>query len=799
MKTVKHHFLAESHKGQAKIRPLWFGPVIFPGLFILVFVMFLLLLRENTYKTQTKELAANAELVSESIRLRLDGNRDYLLMIAKERGDGFMDAKLFQERASRYVADHPEMINITWVDASFHIHDVAPLASNRQILGLRLDLPEPKRVSRLAMERRQPVYTRPFEAIQGKPSFEIWVPVFHGDVFLGLFGGIYSYEKMLHSLVSPEVLQKNNVSVVDASGKVLLELPLMGTVDEKLVHQASLTPPESGVVLRFNRYGRETVEWGLLSLEFLCLALVLGMAYAMWALKREIEVRKQAEATLRDQYSTLRGIIDGVYAFIFSVDRQYRYTSFNRGHAATMNALYGAEIELGHSLLDYMTAGENREAARRNLDRALAGEQFVEDICLGEELLRQYLQISHSPVKTEENEVIIGVAVLSQDVTERKRAEIGLTQLAAIVEFSSDAIIGKTTDGIITSWNRGAERIYGYSADEVIGKSITILARPSLHAEINELLYKVGKGDPIVNYESERIRKDGTLIQVALTLSPIKDKSGNITGISTIARDITERKLAETEIRALKDNLEIRVAERTELLAAANKELEAFSYSVSHDLRSPLRAIDGFSHILLDDYVDKLDDEGKRVLNVIQDNTIRMGQLIDDILNFSRTGRLELSFSEISMEKLAREVAEELQPFVEDSKLQLEIAAIPPAIGDRAMMRQVFVNLLSNAIKFSSHKEPAMIKVGGSIKGDETVYFVQDNGAGFDMHYAEKLFGVFQRMHSESEFEGTGIGLAIVKRIITRHGGRVWAEGKVNEGATIYFALPLHALVQAGA
>ncbi|MGO8756364.1 MAG: sensor histidine kinase [Gallionellaceae bacterium] len=225
-------------------------------------------------------------------------------------------------------------------------------------------------------------------------------------------------------------------------------------------------------------------------------------------------------------------------------------------------------------------------------------------------------------------------------------------------------------------------------------------------------------------------------------------------------------------------------------LEDANKELVAFSYSVSHDLRTPLRAIDGFSRILLDDYTDRLDDEGKRLLNVVRDNTSRMSQLIDDILKFSRAGRVEITFSEIDMEQLAHTVFEELQPSVAGGNLQLEIEPIPPARGDRAMMHQVFVNLLSNAIKFSRSRETARIKVGGSIEGDEAVYYVKDNGVGFDMQYSDKLFGVFQRLHGVDEFEGTGIGLAIVQRIITRHGGRVWAEGKVNEGATIYFALP---------
>jgi len=399
-------------------------------------------------------------------------------------------------------------------------------------------------------------------------------------------------------------------------------------------------------------------------------------------------------------------------------------------------------------------------------------------------------QITVSPIYDNDGKVANYLFVRS-DVTEQKIAEMTRTQLASIVESSSDAIIGKTPEGIITSWNKGAGRIYGYSAAEIIGKPITVLAPPELHAEVFQLLEAVRKGGFVVNHETERIRKDGATIHVALTLSPIMDESGKVTGISTIARDITERKRAEKEIYLLNHELEQRVAERTAQLEAANKELEAFSYSVSHDLRTPLRAIDGFSHILLEDYAGKLDDEGKRLLKVVRSNTNRMGQLIDDILQFSRTGRLEINYSHIDMEKLAREVFEDLQSMVPvGSKLQFQIEHIPVARGDRAMMRQVFVNLFSNAIKFSRTSDTPTIRMGSFIEGDESIYYVKDNGVGFDMQYAGQLFGVFQRLHSVSEFEGTGIGLAIVKRIITRHGGRVWAEGKVNEGATMYFALP---------
>jgi light-regulated signal transduction histidine kinase (bacteriophytochrome) len=260
--------------------------------------------------------------------------------------------------------------------------------------------------------------------------------------------------------------------------------------------------------------------------------------------------------------------------------------------------------------------------------------------------------------------------------------------------------------------------------------------------------------------------------------------------LALLKQNEAELRKSEDEIKALNRELEQRVAARTADLEATNKELEEFSYSVSHDLRTPIRAIDGFSQILLEGYADKLDEEGIRLLQVVRHNTTHMGKLIDDILQFIRIGHKEIIISEIDMEILAREVIEELRPSFADTKLQYEIEPLPPARGDNAMMRQVFVNLLSNAIKFSLPQVTPKIKMGGFIKGDKAVYYVKDNGVGFDMQYVDKLFGVFQHLHCTNEFKGTGIGLAIVRRIVTRHGGRVWAEGKVKEGATIYFALP---------
>ncbi len=257
-----------------------------------------------------------------------------------------------------------------------------------------------------------------------------------------------------------------------------------------------------------------------------------------------------------------------------------------------------------------------------------------------------------------------------------------------------------------------------------------------------------------------------------------------------LAVSISQARLL-ARVRGQAEELEKRVAERTEELAIANRDLEGFSYSVSHDLRSPLRAIDGYAQMVEEDYADKLDEEGRRQLSIIRSSARRMGQLIDDLLRFSQLGRKPLAVAPVNMQKLAGEVVEELAAAYPAARVDL--GALPAADGDLALLRQVWINLIGNALKYSSRSASPQVEVGGGEEGGERVYWVRDNGAGFEMRFAQKLFKVFQRLHSHDEFEGTGIGLALVHRVITKHGGRIWAEGEVGKGAVFRFALPLRA------
>lgn len=649
--------------------------------------------------------------------------------------------------------------------------------------------------------------------------------------------------------------------------------------------------------------------------------------------------RRIIDETLERTASYTRSLIEASLDPLVTISAEGKITDVN---AASVRITGRTREELlGTDFSDYFTEPER---ARAGYQRVFA-EGMVRDYPLSVRRADGAVTdvLYNASLYRDGQGRVQGVFAAARDITERKKTEVMASRLVAIVESSEDAIIGMDIDGVVTSWNRGAEVMFGWTRNEMLGLPMLHVIPKDRHDEEQHILERIHAGESIKHFETQRIRKDGEVLDVSVTASPIRNEAGQVIGISKVARDITDRKKVEQEILELNADLERRVRERTMALSVVEermrlaaetaevgfwdwdletnrivwdgpmfriygmpervdgiaeykdwssrvhpedfakteeillqtvrqagrgqrvfriirdsdhsvrtiqasdatikgedgtvkrvvginmditeqlhrleeirtlnaelanraaqlevsvKELDAFSYSVSHDLRAPLRAIDGFSRILEEDYAPKLDEEGKHTIGVIRGEAQRMGHLIDDLLSFSRLGRQQLESSEIDMEGMARRVFEELLAREPGRAIRFTLHPIPPAYGSEAMIRQVWINLIGNAVKFTGKHEAAEVEIGVTTgESGEQAYFVRDNGAGFDMRYADKLFGVFQRLHSAEEFPGTGVGLALVQRIVSRHGGRIWGEGQVDHGATFHFTLPDPRRIAAG-
>lgn len=385
------------------------------------------------------------------------------------------------------------------------------------------------------------------------------------------------------------------------------------------------------------------------------------------------------------------------------------------------------------------------------------------------------------------------------DTTERKRMEEKAAHLAAIVESSDDAIVGTTADGVITTWNRAAEDIYGYTAEEIIGRPISVLALNDRPDEVPAILQRISCGEDVKHFDTLRRRKDGRSIHVSLAISAIRDTSGKIMGASTIARDITERKLMEEELRKSHDELELRVQERTAELCAAvtkleqlNEELQEFAFVASHDLQEPLRKIQAFGDILLKKHKESLNPEGQEHIGRISKAANRMSELLRALLDYSRTGTNELNFKPVSLTEVARDAASDLEIRITQAKGSVEIGELPTVQGDAPLLRQLFQNIIGNSIKFRKQSEPPIVKIHGRVADATCQVFIEDNGIGFDEYYCKKIFEPFQRLHGrESLYSGTGMGLAICKKIVARHAGNITVKSTPGQGAIFIVTLPI--------
>lgn len=385
---------------------------------------------------------------------------------------------------------------------------------------------------------------------------------------------------------------------------------------------------------------------------------------------------------------------------------------------------------------------------------------------------------SGAPIR-DKNGKIHGTVLVFRNITERRRADAAIRLLASIVESSDDAIISKSMDGIVTSWNKGAERIFGYTAEEMVGHPISIIAAPDRLDEMPQILARIRRGERIDHYQTVRRGKRGQLIHVSLSVSPVLDSAGEIIGASKIARDITERVLAEQAI-----------LQNADRLARSNADLQQFTYAASHDLQEPLRTIVTFTQMLAEHYQGKMDASTQQYVEFVTSAATRMSALINDLLNYSRLVQHDdAPYTEVSLGDVAKWVTHNLQMAIQESEAVLDVGPLPVVRANRTQMIQLLQNLVSNAIKYRG-KDAPLIRIGAEEKGEEWIVSVSDNGVGVAPEYREYIFGVFKRLHGQ-QFPGTGVGLAICKGIVERHGGRIWVESEEGGGSRFRFSIPV--------
>ena len=501
--------------------------------------------------------------------------------------------------------------------------------------------------------------------------------------------------------------------------------------------------------------------------------------------------RARADSELRDREMSFGSALEAIGDAVFTTDSLGNIRFINR--AAEQLTGHGQKEALGRPITEIVNVAEVRTggsiAGFRSLlglggavDRAAQTDQFC---IVGPDGVRRWTLVRRTGITGSDGN-FVQIAVL-RDITAGKEAEQALQRQADLLELSHEAIFTWEADGALTYWNHGAELLYGFSKEQALGRIVHDLLetrRVSGATDFRLCLAQAGQW----RGELHHTTKDGRNIIVDSLMVARGDAPGPKTVLET-NRDITERKRAEEEIRKLNAELEQRVRERTKCLEDANTELEAFAYSVSHDLRAPLRGIDGWSLALVEDYSSLLDQRGHEYLGLLRSEAQRMAALIDDLLGLSRVGRAEMQLACVDLSGLAERVAARLRDEYAGRQVEFQIQPGLTATADQGLLEVALTNLLSNAVKFTATRTPAVIKLGQIEAEGERQFFVSDNGVGFDMAYAGVLFAPFQRLHKASEFPGTGIGLATVQRVIHRHGGRVWAQAIPDNGATIYFTI----------
>ena len=515
-----------------------------------------------------------------------------------------------------------------------------------------------------------------------------------------------------------------------------------------------------------------------------------GEPLAILEVNRDITARKQAEQAIRQNEERLQLQIERMPLACILWDRDFRVSSWNP--AAERIFGFKKEEALGRHPYEFIVPKSAQPAIDRVFERLLRGDNAAhstnENVTAdGRRILCRW---TNTPLRNPEGQTV-GVLSMAEDTTELNRAEEQLRSAAryvrGLIEASPDPLATISRDGKITDVNAATEKATGISRERLIGSDFSsYFTRPDEAQRGYERVFLEGT---VRDYPLALRHASGQVTDVLYNASVFKNDEGGVEGVFAAARDVSQLKKAEAELRSLNEQLEERVAARTRELNAANKELESFNYAVAHDLRAPLRHIHGFAELLAQEAGAHLNDTGQRYLRFIQESIDRMSSLLQELLNLSRIGRQELRTEPCSLNVLVQQLLPDFEPDAVHRQIEWRIGELPKVECDPILMKQVLSNLLSNAVKFTRQRRPAVIEVGQTERRGVPVIFVRDNGEGFDMKYADKLFGVFQRLHRQEDFEGTGVGLAIVQRIIHRHGGSVWAEGELKRGATFYFSL----------
>lgn len=503
----------------------------------------------------------------------------------------------------------------------------------------------------------------------------------------------------------------------------------------------------------------------------------------------DVTLRKNSQAELRTTEERFQRFVETLSEVVYALDSEGKFI-YCSPSIKNMSS-YTAQEVVGRPFIDFVDPEDLAAVGERYsqvlLGQSMEAEYRVLDKCGA----RRWVSASIAP--TMDNGVVIGLTGVFRDITERRQVAVALAESEAryreLVEMSPDAIVVHQGGQIIFA-NRAALTLVGATmVHQLVGRSPLDLvhesSRPMAIARIRRM---IEIGEPENRVEEQLVRLDGTTLDAEVLASPIMMHGAP--AILVVVHDITDGKRAQTEIQKLNEELELRVQDRTARLVAANSELEAFSYSVSHDLRAPLRVIEGFSRMFLDEFATTLDTRGLEYLQRIHSTSVRMEELIHDLLAFSRMSRTAVTLVNVDLGDLARSTVRRLVERDPQRRAKVVIAKNMFVRGDEQLLQIAIENLIENAWKYSSTREIAEVEFGVEQGVDGPVYFVRDNGVGFDMRFIDKLFRPFQRLHPVGEFDGTGIGLATVRRVVERHGGAVWAEGEVDRGTTLRFTLP---------